>query len=155
MTKPVEIKKNLNASKQEIFRYFTDKKLVEQWSAPEGMTLRVPILEARAGGKYRYEHTAADGQWIASGHYDEVTPDRIVQVDERIEGPEGRIFTEELRGTITLTERGEATEVRVVQTGFARDEDADDCRDGWTQCLDNLDHLLRRDAKGERLSRSA
>jgi uncharacterized protein YndB with AHSA1/START domain len=154
MQNSVELKKSFPLSKQELFRYFTDKSLVEKWSAPDGMTLNVPILEARPGGKYRYEHSSKDGRYVCDGHYVEVSPDRIVQIDDKIVGPDGKVLSENLECTVTLTEKGDDTEVQIVHTGFKSDEEADGCRQGWQQCLARLDQLLKGD-KDELLAKPA
>lgn len=143
----VEITKTFPAGKQELFDHFVTPSLLEKWAFPDGMTLRIPILEARPGGRYRWEHTQDGGTFVAEGHFEELSPDRIVQIDEEIEDPSGKVLHENLLCAVSLVEKSGATEARIEVSGFRDQQGADECRRGWEQCLAHLDKLLARREK--------
>lgn len=144
MPMPVEITRTLPVRKQELFNYFITPGLVEKWAFPTGMSLRVPRMEAHPGGKYIYEHTLpGGGTYVADGHFEELSPDRIVQIDERIKDPSGKVMQKNLRCSITFRELGGSTKATIVQEGFRDEKMAEECRQGWEQCLSHLEHLIR------------
>lgn len=148
----VEISKTFPVGKQELFDYFVTPSLLEKWAFPDGMTLRVPVLEAKPGGHYRWEHTQNGGTYVAEGHFEELSPDRIVQVDEEIEDPTGKVLHENILCAVTFLEKSGATEARVEVSGFRDQQAADECRLGWEQCLAHLGKLL---PNGGKLARPA
>ncbi len=140
----VEVSRTLPLSREKLYPYFIRSALVQQWANPEGMTLSVPYMDAKLGGRYRYEHTSKDGTYAAEGHFEELSPSRIVQLDEWIKGPDGQLMSEKIRNVITLDDRGDTTDVKVTASGFGDQKMADDCRSGWAQCFDHLEVLLVR-----------
>ena len=145
--KAVEITRTFPAARQKLFRYFVTPSLLEKWAFPDGMTLRVPVLEAKPGGRYRWEHTQNGGTYVAEGHFEELGPDRIVQIDEEIEDPAGKVLHENLLCAVSFLEQDGSTKVRIEQSGFREQKDADECRQGWEQCLARLEQVLGKDEK--------
>lgn len=142
MDKHVTIRKNFPLPRQDLFSYFVTPSLLEKWAFPGGMSLRIAQLEARPGGRYRWEHSSEAGTYVAEGHFEELSPERIVQVDEEIEDPTGKVLMEDLLCVITFRDLHGSTEVAVDQSGFKEQKNADECRQGWEQCLANLEKLL-------------
>lgn len=145
MPNTAEITKTFPLAKQKLFDYFITPTLLERWAFPQGMTLRIPLLEAKVGGRYRWEHSQDGGTYVAEGHFEELSPDRIVQIDEEIEDPSGQVLEENLLCAINFIERGDSTEVRVEVSGFKEKKGAEDCRQGWEQCFAHLGQLLARE----------
>ena len=140
-----------------LFDYFTQAELLEKWSAPEGMTLKIPVFEARPGGRYRYEHTSKDGVYVCEGFVKEIIPEKkLVQQDEYIKSPKGEELGKNLECTIDFESMPGGTEVRIETTGFDKKEFADECETGWTQCLDKLSDLISNEVgfKTDRNARS-
>ncbi|MES2526588.1 MAG: SRPBCC domain-containing protein [Bdellovibrionota bacterium] len=142
MNNEITVTKIIPATIQEIFPYFIESKKIEQWSAPEGMTLKVPVFEAKEGGKYRYEHTGAKGVYVCEGHIEKLIPNqKIKMVDEFIKDPEGKEM-KNLVGEVTFMKTGNGTKVTVNQSGFTEVADAKDCEMGWTSCLNQLANIV-------------
>ncbi|MGZ3658246.1 MAG: SRPBCC family protein [Bdellovibrionota bacterium] len=136
------VTKSFPIPQQKLFTYFADKSLVERWSYPEGMKLRLPLFEARAGGKYRYEHTSKDGTYVAEGYFKTFGPENIVQTDLTVKGPDGTVLFENLECQITFIPTANGTEAEILQKGFKNKKDADDCKNGWQQSLAHLETLI-------------
>lgn len=145
MSHKAELSRTFPLTKQKLFDYFITPTLLERWAFPQGMTLRIPLLEAKAGGRYRWEHTRHGGTYVAEGHFEELSPDRIVQIDEEIEDPIGQVLEENLLCAINLIERGESTEARVEVSGFREQKGADDCKQVWEQCFAHLGRLIAKE----------
>lgn len=143
----INLNKFFPVDKDKLFKYFSQKDLVEKWQAPTGMTLKLPQFEARAGGSYRYEHTGQDGLYVCEGNFKEFVPgERIIQFDRFIRDPKGKNIFENLQTTIDFQEKAGGTEVRIRQTGFTTDEQAKMCQDGWDQSFELLSQLVMPEA---------
>ncbi len=149
----VEIRRTFPLGKQKLREYFTTASLAEQWAYPDGMTLEIPSLDFKVGGKYRWEHTLNGGKYVAEGHFQEISPDRIVQIDEVITDPEGKILMTNTKCTISFQEVNGGSEAKVVQSGFQTENDAQECQKGWEQSFNHLESLIGRGK--ERLARPA
>lgn len=142
MQNEVKITRSFSVPKAELFPYFIDKSLLEQWAHPNGMSLHLPVYEAKTGGRYIYEHTAKEGKFTAEGYFVEISPNYIVQVDQSIKGPDGQVLHENIECQIHFTEDGDSTELNVLTGGFKTQKDAHECKVGWDQCLDNLEAMI-------------
>lgn len=140
----VQVRHSFPVSREKLFPYFLDKNLVEQWSMPEGMTLKVPEFEASEGGRYKYVHTDQKGRkYECVGHVEKLKfPNRMVMIDEKISGPDGKVMYENLRCVLELKESGDRTEVTVTQTGFRDAKGASECQRGWEESFHHLGQLV-------------
>ncbi len=142
MNNEVTVTKVIPATVQEVFPYFIQARKIEQWSAPDGLTLKVPFFEAKNGGRYRYEHMSDKGTYVCEGHIEELIPNqKIVMIDEIIRDPSGKEM-KNLTGEITFEKVGANTKVTVNQEGFPDVTMAKECESGWTQCLNKLDNII-------------
>jgi uncharacterized protein YndB with AHSA1/START domain len=130
---------------EKVFTYWTVPQTIEQWSYPDGMSLKVPEYEGEKGGQYRYEHTADNGVYIGTGYFKEFIPNKkLVQVD-MVKDPNGTILFEELETTVEFKYLGSGTEVTLTVRGFEDQKSVDGCKQAWEQCIDHLKNLLRVD----------
>lgn len=147
MANEVNMTKFFPVDSNNLFKYFVQPNLLEQWCYPEGMSLKVPEFDAKANGRYRYEHTAKEGRYVCSGYIKELIPGKkLVQFDEVIKGPDGKKLWENLENGIELIPKPGGTEVRVYQRGFENEEGALECEQGWRQSLDHLSDLVGRES---------
>lgn len=130
--------------RETLFNYFTKADLLEKWISPdERMSVRVPVFEAKTGGKYRFEHTASEGKYICTGTILEFIPfEKIVECDELITGPKGETLFRELESHLELIPKLGGTEVRILQTGFENEKGKNECEKGWEYSLDKLTNLV-------------
>jgi uncharacterized protein YndB with AHSA1/START domain len=75
----IRMRREFNASPEQLFRAHTDPALFAQWVGPDGMRTHIEEWDARPGGSWRYA-SVRDGQRYAfRGCFHDVRPDRIVQ----------------------------------------------------------------------------
>jgi uncharacterized protein YndB with AHSA1/START domain len=125
------ITRGFAASPEAVYRAHTDPKIVQKWLlGPDGWTMPVCILEAKPGGKFRYEwkhETKPRGFYIA-GEFVELTPhSKIVHVERMFlpePTPENHVETRfEPDGpgtlmTIRMTLPDEATRSAMLSSGM-------------------------------------
>ena len=77
------IYREFDAPRENVFKAFTDPKLVSQWLGPHGLKMEIEKYDIRTGGSYRYAHADANGKYVFSGAVHEVlAPERIIQTFE-------------------------------------------------------------------------
>ena len=108
----------LSKASSELFRYFTQKELIEEWSYPEGMSLRVPLFEAKQNGHYRFEHSDKDGVWVSSGYLKEFVPQKRLVYIDTVKNPSGKVMYQDLQCMVEFQEVLGGTDITVQQTGF-------------------------------------
>jgi uncharacterized protein YndB with AHSA1/START domain len=73
------MRREFNATPEQLFRAHTDPRLFAQWVGPNGMHTRIEEWDARSGGSWRYVSTRDVQQYAFRGCFHDVRPDRIVQ----------------------------------------------------------------------------
>ncbi len=128
VTKPsdreIRVERILNASRDRVWRAFTDPAQVVQWWG-RGHKLVIEKLEVERGGHWRFVEHAPDGVHGFEGRFREVTPEeRIVQTFEW-DGMPGYTIVESL----TFEDMGdERTRVITLMQFYTTEE-----RDGFLQ----------------------
>lgn len=79
----VIVTRRFAAPPEAVYRAHTEADLVQRWMlGPDGWTMPVCLLEARPGGKIRYEWTDGKGGFYLTGEFVELVPhSRIVHVE--------------------------------------------------------------------------
>jgi uncharacterized protein YndB with AHSA1/START domain len=75
----IRMRREFNATPEQLFRAHTDPRLFAQWVGPNGMHTRIEEWDARSGGSWRYVSTRDGQQYAFRGSFHDVRPDRIVQ----------------------------------------------------------------------------
>lgn len=142
-----------NASRELVFKAWTEPKHIEQWWGPEGFTTRVTEMDLRPGGQWRYVMIGPDGtEYPAKGVFREIVPpERIVTSDEFDEGIE-KVLDADLPQGMVLTAIFEDLEGKTRLTIRVMHESADDRRKheemgvvaGWNSSLDCLSEFLAK-----------
>lgn len=143
-------------TKEEVFEYWTRPDLIEQWACPDGMTLKIPKLEAKKGGKYIFEHQAKEGLYLCHGHFSEFIPnEKVVQVDT-VQGPDGKLLFSDLECVVEFNSTLTGTEILLTQRGFQDQNSLNECKESWNQCFKKLDDLINNKSfigtAGEKMS---
>jgi uncharacterized protein YndB with AHSA1/START domain len=139
----------LPAPRPLVFRACTEPEELAQWWGPHGFTTPEVDLDLRVGGGYRFGMQPPDGELFhLSGEFREIEPPARLVYTFRWEEPDPE--DRETLVTMTLQDRGDSTEVALVQSGFATEARRALHVDGWTDCLERLQDLLssRRSAGG-------
>lgn len=138
----LKITKFIPVEREKVFKYFVQPELLEKWSYPDGMTLKVPSLEPRINGKYRFEHTAKEGKYTCDGYFkDFILNEKLIQVDT-VRLPDNNLLFENLEAVTHFKALQGGTEITIVQSGFPDEESLRSCEESWHQCLSNLTNLL-------------
>jgi len=132
-----------NAPRDLVWKAWTDPEMMKVWSAPRGFTIPRSEGELRVNGPWRATMVKPDGERLnLGGKYLEIAePERLVfthcWMDEN-DNP----TSPETTVAVTLTQRGNKTEMNFRQTGFDSAGSRDGHSGGWTECFDKLDELL-------------
>lgn len=128
--------------KKSLFEYWVQPLLLEKWASPKNMYLKVPAMEARPEGQYRFEHRGVEGLFICNGRFEEYKQsEKLVQIDT-VKNPEGFIIFKDLKCTTIFREVPGGTEVIIDQTNFTDLKAKEECEKGWIQSLDRLEKLF-------------
>jgi uncharacterized protein YndB with AHSA1/START domain len=138
----VVITRVLDAPRRIVFDAWTNPQYIPRWLAPDDWTMPVCEMDARPGGKWRYQYRKADGtEMTLSGTIREVRPpERLVSTESW--GPEwpetvNTLVLTESEGmtTVTLTVTYPSKEARdaALRTGM---------KDGMEQGFAKLDALV-------------
>lgn len=107
--------RRFNAPRRLVWEAMTQPEWIRRWIyAPPGWTMTVCEVEAQVGGRFRWAWHAPDGQpaMTISGTHHEVAPLERISHTERMELGDG-VLVGEMLATITLTELGEQTLLRM------------------------------------------
>jgi predicted dithiol-disulfide oxidoreductase (DUF899 family)/uncharacterized protein YndB with AHSA1/START domain len=136
----------LDASRDEVFRAWTEPDQAARWFGPVGCTTprETVSMDVQPGGEWRATMIRdEDGEeYPIGGVYREVlAPERLVFTwgdPARLGEPEQSLIT------ITLTDLGGKTEMVFHQTGLDSGDERTEVQQGWSSCLDRLaGHIVR------------
>ena len=142
----VRVSRTFRASRQRVYRAWTDPELLIRWFVDDDAEMRIRELDLRVGGRWRFEGTMAGTPWTLEGTFREVRPpERLVYTwawtaDHLPFGSPGDTMV-----TVEFRERGgsgEETEVTVTQEGFTDAAARAGHHKGWIGCLDRLGGLV-------------
>ena len=142
MTDNLRIQKFIACSRDEVFKYFTVPGYLERWCYPDGMTLKVPLFEAKLNGKYRYEHTTPGGVYVCTGAVKDLVPNEKLVTADTVMDPKGGVIFEKLLAEVLFRDAHGGTDVFITQAGFPDLNSLEECQRSWDQCLENLSGLF-------------
>ncbi len=124
-----------SASVERVFGAWSSANEVSRWFAPGDMQVPEADVDCRPGGRYRIVMQDTDGkQHVVTGEYREVVQNERLAFTWQWEGSEAVTFVEV---DFHAADDG-GTEVRLVHTRFATEEQRDLHGQGWGGCLGNL-----------------
>jgi len=108
----------LPAPRPRVFSACIEPADLAQWWGPHGFTTPEVDVDLRIGGTYRFGMQPPDGELFhLSGEFQEIEPPARLVYTFRWEEPDPD--DRETVVTLSLNDRGDSTEVVVVQSGFA------------------------------------
>lgn len=127
----------VDAPRDVVWRLWTDPAELAHWFHPRGMrTLPESVkVDLREGGRYAYTMVLEDGTGEAptGGVYLEVRePERLAFTWGAADSDDGAVVE------VTLTGRGDRTEIALTVRGLDGHPGDDSVFDGWSSALDNL-----------------
>ena len=138
----------MDASREALYRCWTDPELLKQWFAPAPWTTPVAELDVRVGGGNRIVMRSPDGKDFPNfGSYLEVLPDAKLVFTDAYTGdwqPSAKPFMTVL---LTFEQEGDKTRYTArVRHWSKEDRDTHDkmgFHEGWGLCADQLERLAR------------
>lgn len=136
-TAVLEIVRTFNAPRQLVFNAFASFEAMKRWMGPATCEVTGGCLDFKIGGEYRFDMKTPMGTASVAGRYVEIAPpDRIAFTwswldDEEWEPVDSLVVCE-------FKEVGQATELRLVHTGFPSLESRNRHQEGWCGSLDKL-----------------
>lgn len=142
--KRLEITREIDAPREEVFDCFINRERLMQWHCPVGMTVSACETDPKVGGAYRIVMTNADGQnHTVCGTYREISaPSKIVE-SWAWEQEDGSLGHESLV-TLTFIDVGGKTKIHLVHENHLDTDAAEQHGQGWSSSFDNLESLLAK-----------
>ena len=137
------INRVFDAPRELLWKAWTDPEMMKVWSAPRGFTIPRSEGELKVNGTWHATMVKPDGEELSLGgrYLEIVEPERLVfthvWMDEN-----GNPTSSDSTCTVTLTARGNKTEMNFRQTGFDSEGSRDGHNEGWNECFDKLDEML-------------
>ncbi len=132
------VKRIVQASREKIFRAWTDPNAMKKWWGPEGCTPSSAEVDLRVGGRYRISTCRSETEeeiFVNGEYYEIVSPERIVFTWNW--EPPGMQIGETLV-TVEFRERGEATEITLTHERFPDEKTRDLHGAGWNSTFNCL-----------------
>jgi uncharacterized protein YndB with AHSA1/START domain len=136
-----EVTRTFSASRERVFRAWTDAEELACWFAPSpDYTIVIPALELRVGGRYVVEmHHKGGNVHRVGGTYREVSPPEKISFTWQWEGNES---AGETLVTVAFRSLGDATEIHLTHELLPNAEARDRHGDGWFGCFEQLARYL-------------
>ena len=127
------VRKKIAATRDRLFRAWTDATQVLAWWGPKGVRCTHAEVDARVGGRYRIGNAMPDGRvlWI-SGEFLEVEEPAKLVYTWRIDDGDVEMVT------VRFEDCGSETEVVVMHERIASEALRDGHAVGWEGCLEGL-----------------
>jgi uncharacterized protein YndB with AHSA1/START domain len=138
------------ASREAVFRAFTDREQVKNWFGPKGFSAEIDQFEPRVGGRYRLNMIEPNGtpHWL-NGRFVAIEPyERLVYTWC---WEQGDLKGLETLVTVRFMAVGDATELRLEHSRMPSEGARDAHGKGWSSSFEGLmDHLQgkRRERHG-------
>lgn len=148
MSASLVLVREFQASKELVFRAWTDKDLMLKWICPADYKVTFVEVDVRPGGKWRSGMLSPDGEeYIMLGEYSAVEPHSRIcfthswQETSRHEEHIPGLIT---KVTVELETIGSATKMTFTQTGLRDEESRDGHGSGWGGAFDHLKSLVEQ-----------
>lgn len=146
-TAQFSITRTFDASRELVWRAWTDEAELAQWLHPFGVTTESVSFDVRVGGRYRYtmRNDETGEEFPTGGEYIEVEPvERLVFTWGE---PDAPIDAAPVI-TLTLVARGDRTELVFHLVGYEGEPGDGFIYDGWDEALTNFGRLLAGELRG-------
>jgi len=141
----VEVSREFDATPAQLFKVMTSKELLGQWLGPRNLEAVIEEYDVRPGGKYRYIHRDASGEYAFRGVFHTVEQDAMVIQTFEWEGAPGEVCIEKM--TLEPTATGVLLRQRSVFPSVeARDQSVEHgMADGINDSMDRLAELVAKE----------
>ncbi|WP_202080450.1 SRPBCC family protein [Caldalkalibacillus salinus] len=160
----VEITHTFNASREQVFKAFTEAEHLQNWWGPKGWAFHVSQSDFRPGGVFHYSQQPADGDvmWVKFVYNEMVAPEKIVYTnffsDEEgqiVRAPFDESWPLETLNTLMFTEdEGQTTLTAIITPASATEEELktfgasqDMVHAGFSGTFNQLEDYLSKESK--------
>lgn len=137
----VSLTKEFNASKEELYRAWTEEEALKQWWKPMNKQLVSVENDLREGGKVEYKF---DNDLTIYGTYKEVKAGDKLVYTWIWDLPDGTDHKGEYLLTIEFTGDGDTSSLSVLQEDFKNEHAVKPHEDGWEGSLNDLKQYLEK-----------
>lgn len=135
----LSIQKEFNASKEKLYKAWTEEDSLKKWWKPMNKTLVSAENDIRPGGKVVY---AFEGDLKIHGEYTEAQPAAKLVYSWIWDVPEASVHGGEYKLTINFGGEGEKSSLSVLQEAFQNEQSVQPHREGWEQALEELKRFV-------------
>jgi uncharacterized protein YndB with AHSA1/START domain len=140
----IDITREFDATPAQVYRAWTDPELIPQWLGPRGLEMDLIEYDVTSGGRYRYIHRDASGEYGFRGVFHKVVKDeRIIQTFE-YDGAPDQVCLE----TLTFEEVNGRTRLHTHSVYPSVDDRdaalASGMEHGIRESMERLDEILDR-----------
>ena len=142
-TAALSVERTFDAPRERVFRAWIDPAAAKLWFAPPSAMWTEPlVLDARPGGRLRFQVTVGRKVYAIHGAYREVrAPERLVfsweWEDDPDRGDSGRTLV-----TLELHAQDRKTLLALTQSGFPSESCRQAQRAAWEDCLGTIARLV-------------
>jgi uncharacterized protein YndB with AHSA1/START domain len=137
----VRLKRTFAASRERVFRAWTEPAMLKKWLGPAGGSTPVAQIDLRVGGKYRLGMQFPEEDiFYVSGTYREIQPPEKLVFTWRWEKPD--MDCGETLVTIEFYAQGDSTEVTLTHENFPNQAVSEQHNQGWRDIFDKLTKVL-------------
>ncbi|MBB4635009.1 SRPBCC family protein [Longimicrobium terrae] len=142
----LRVERVVRASRERVYAAWTTPEIIQQWSAPQGMTIGDGEMDVSPGGRWRVVMLEPNGtRHEAFGVYRQVIPpEKLVYTHQWHH--DGGTATPETTVTVEFVEDGPTTRVVLTQEGFGSAASRDGHGEGWGSTMDRLVELFQWEA---------
>jgi uncharacterized protein YndB with AHSA1/START domain len=135
----LQVARRFSASRERVFRAWTEPQMIEQWFRPMGLTTTVMTLELLVGGAFYFDLNAPTGEtgYMAGNYLEIVCPERLA-----FTWVSNATNDEQTLVTIEFVERNEMTELALTHDRLADEAMILVHQNGWGVCLELMADLL-------------
>ncbi|WP_188455735.1 SRPBCC domain-containing protein [Virgibacillus oceani] len=123
MLTQVEITHTVNASRELVFKVFSESEHLKNWWGPKGWRFTVSHSDFRPGGRFHYSQKPADGDvmWVKFVYHEIIVPEKIVYTSyfsdkdgNIVRAPFNENWPLETLNTLTFKEDGGKTTITAI-----------------------------------------
>lgn len=132
------VSRTIHADKETIFKALTDQNVMGKWffAGPDGWSASVKST-AKVGEEYKIDMHGENDTYTHTGVYKEIIPNEKIVFTWNSQAVQDTVVT------ITLSEKGDATEVTLVHEFMPNKEMFENHTKGWTVILERLDNVVK------------
>lgn len=149
------IKRTFDASHEQVWKAWTDPKMLKGWWGPKNFTCPHSEIDLREGGKYLHCMRSAEGQdFWSTGTYKKIVPMKEIVCSDSFADEEGNIvpathygmddnFPLEMEVQLKFKESDGKTTMTLKHVGIPDGEMKEMTMQGWNQSFYKLASLLK------------